>query len=496
MRDPTANVRETSPALWLGLLLVVPVALTANADADLWWHLLAGDHLLDARALPAVDDWSYTAAGRPWINHEWLPDLAIATAYRGMGQVGLLALRAGCLTLLLGAWLASIARWLPNATVAWLLVGLPWPMLALLGNLRPQTATWMFVAVMVYAIGRAADGARYAPLAIIGLVWLWANTHGGFLFGWGLGGLGLLTVAANVDGGPHPTRHRLACLLGALGVAVAPTLNPYGTDLWWYVLTEITADHPDLPEWQPPVPALAAILACTAAAPALVWAITRERMRIAPWVGLVVALVSAMQHAKMIALVFLLAIPCFAEAAAPLWRKLRALPDGPELVRALDGRLVRWAALVVLALFAGALHGGPIGQVPIGDRYPEGAVHWLAAAQAPNHGRLLVPLGWGGVALYHLHPRWTVSMDGRNTTVYAVNHVSDDTRAWREGDLDTLLEGAPTAALVPINSKVADALSANGAWRAVYEDDVAAVYLERNTELRPGEPTARDDRFP
>ena len=63
------------------LLLVAAVVLflsfgyTEMAGSDMWWHLAAGRELLQTGNLWMVDDWSYTAHGQDWLNHEWLADL-------------------------------------------------------------------------------------------------------------------------------------------------------------------------------------------------------------------------------------------------------------------------------------------------------------------------------------------------------------------------------------------------------------------------------------
>ncbi|MBP6701108.1 MAG: hypothetical protein KA135_07655, partial [Halioglobus sp.] len=44
---------------------------TEMAGADMWWHVAAGRELVQTRTLWMVDDWSFTAHGKDWLNHEW-----------------------------------------------------------------------------------------------------------------------------------------------------------------------------------------------------------------------------------------------------------------------------------------------------------------------------------------------------------------------------------------------------------------------------------------
>jgi hypothetical protein len=41
-------------------------------DPDIWWHLRNAEFLIQHHQLPRFDMYSFTVAGAPWINHEWL----------------------------------------------------------------------------------------------------------------------------------------------------------------------------------------------------------------------------------------------------------------------------------------------------------------------------------------------------------------------------------------------------------------------------------------
>src|SRR5262245_33797670 len=82
------------------LFLALAIGLTgAGADADLWGHVRFGQDLLASHRLVVPDTHSFTA-DKPWINHEWLAEVAMASVFAGLGPLGLNLLRLGCLALI------------------------------------------------------------------------------------------------------------------------------------------------------------------------------------------------------------------------------------------------------------------------------------------------------------------------------------------------------------------------------------------------------------
>jgi hypothetical protein len=67
--------------IWTLLLgsSVVYFFWTNEADNDLWGHVFFGRTILATRMIPRVDAFAYTAAGRPWVDHEWLSQVVMGT---------------------------------------------------------------------------------------------------------------------------------------------------------------------------------------------------------------------------------------------------------------------------------------------------------------------------------------------------------------------------------------------------------------------------------
>ena len=86
--DPAA---VTAGGIMFALVLFLPPILN---DSDTLWQVRAGERILDHRAIPSTDPFSFTAGGRPWLPHEWLAETFMALAFRVGGFRGIMVLAA------------------------------------------------------------------------------------------------------------------------------------------------------------------------------------------------------------------------------------------------------------------------------------------------------------------------------------------------------------------------------------------------------------------
>lgn len=177
--------------LWLGLLALAPG--TMLGDPGTLWHTVVGERILETGRLPRVDEFSFTAAGQPWIAQQWVGEIAMALLYR-MGGLDTLVLAS--VTLLAAVYASLFGRFLR--------AGAPWPAAAVLVMLaiaagsyhflpRPHLATIAFLAVLLILLTDVEAGRRDHRwlLAVPPLFVVWTNTHGG-----ALGGLATLLAVA------------------------------------------------------------------------------------------------------------------------------------------------------------------------------------------------------------------------------------------------------------------------------------------------------------
>ncbi|MDT8335852.1 MAG: hypothetical protein RQ753_09145 [Desulfurivibrionaceae bacterium] len=205
---------------------------------DTFWHIKAGTAMLDRRALLTTDIFSHTAFGKPWLAHEWLTEILMAAIHRvaGLDGVALFSLLIAAFTFWLlfrllnhfhGEGLAAF-----SVTVAALL-SLP-HLLA-----RPHIFTWLFGVTTLYILTVRRDKLYLLPL--ISLVW--ANLHGGFLFGIVLQ---VFFIAGFIlDNHPRTLtdrqewlgllgQSRKPLLILTLSILAAALLNPHGYKLFLF----------------------------------------------------------------------------------------------------------------------------------------------------------------------------------------------------------------------------------------------------------------------
>lgn len=221
------------------LLFFLPVAAAAVAlcfwkvaDPDVFWHLKAGQVMLEQRRLLTLNTFSSLFPEHPWQDNEWLFQLLLAGVYNAWGWAGVAAFKIA-VVLALGAlvYTAALARGVgpllaaSGATAA----------LAIMQHRlteRPHLFSYVFLALTVLLVSRR-DRSPRALWALPPLFVVWSNTHPEVVFG--LLYLGLVAAGEQVnalarrrtgDRQPAPRLPLLAvaCLGGTL-------VNPWGPHL-------------------------------------------------------------------------------------------------------------------------------------------------------------------------------------------------------------------------------------------------------------------------
>lgn len=226
----------------LASLLAAWVYLLSNGtidDPDIWWHLFNARYLLTHHQLPRVDMLSYTVAGQPWLNHEWLAEIPFYLAWRRWGLAGINAVQILLVEIiLLGVfWLAY--RSSRNLKASWLVSCFATLLAMVSFGPRPVLLGYAFLVVLLLLLRRFRAQGRGPLWAIPALFILWVNCHGSWVIGLAVFGIVAGAGMANlpwegvevVKWSPRQARQ----LLVTLGASVAAVfVNPFGYRLVFY----------------------------------------------------------------------------------------------------------------------------------------------------------------------------------------------------------------------------------------------------------------------
>lgn len=253
---PGGGARWWLPACALLAALICAALSWAvpRPQSDLYLALAGGRDVVEGR-LAKVDDWSFATDGRVWVHQNWLADTVIYAAERAGGETGLLVLKG----ILVAAILAAVvlaARERGAGPAAGLLAAgaavMSWPQAMIL---RANLFSLILAPLLLFILYRSRRR-RHAIWFGVLLVWIWANTHGAFVFG--LGMLGLWTImhlAAHLrhGGSGAAWRHgREAVAATVVAVALAALANPFGlANLQVPFLVRSNAVWQRLTEWRP-----------------------------------------------------------------------------------------------------------------------------------------------------------------------------------------------------------------------------------------------------
>ncbi|MGY3483158.1 hypothetical protein ACVW1C_001041 [Bradyrhizobium sp. USDA 4011] len=136
LQTDTENGISAAPARsdhlrpWLPLLFGATAYLTLVGrinsllrDADIYWHIVVGQWIMDHRAVPHVDPFSFTMRDAPWITSEWLSEVLYFAAFRLAGWPGPAVLAALSASVAFFLLTYLLLKRLPNVPVMILVSG-------------------------------------------------------------------------------------------------------------------------------------------------------------------------------------------------------------------------------------------------------------------------------------------------------------------------------------------------------------------------------------
>jgi hypothetical protein len=449
------------PSCFAVIALVV-AGLHPVDNPDSFGHLAAGRQIAALGHVPSLDTFSYfRPASQPWVNYEWLSDVALFEVFRVAGFAGLntgkLALIAAIAALMV--WLAFARAGKLGARLCALVLILAVPALRYRLSVRPHLFGLLWSAI--YWIGLLAILApdddtsmrrrRRWVIALGCAHVVWVNLHGSHLLG-----LALTIVACVASVWRPAARKPLATLLG-LELA-ASCISPYGPKIVAGAIEHVFDPRYRLivGEWQAWTPAqplwFALGIVLQALLVALAWrGLPRDAAGLFMRLAALLTLLMAARSMRFVADFLVLSAPLVAEGFAQQYTRWRARRTGPSHAsRSLQATSAWWLGLAAASGFACQLsiRLPPYAAFGLGAdtrTLPAASTAWLARERP--HARVFAAMEDGWFAMWGA-PDARVLMDGR-VPFYGPDFMIAMIRAWSSGPaLQEVITSSRTDAVI------------------------------------------------
>ena len=469
-------------AEWLAL---DPTAIT---DADIWSHLRTGEWIVRYQWVPSTDPFSSFGMGRPWVAYSWLFEVLVFGLHHVFGLVGLLVFVCIMVLGITAGLHALIRKFDPRIANAVLLTAFGLIAMAPLYTPRPWLFTILLFVIELNILIGVRHSRNYGRLYLLPLLFaLWANLHIQFVLGFSV-----LFIAAcevpifrllgklELTGGEERGLPPLRVLLVILACMVAALVNPYHFRIYGVVLDYLrqpalyslvkefaAMDFQIAPNW------FVLFLTLSAA-----FALGRQPLLRPFWILLFVAAVLvSFRSGRDVWFVVIIAVAVIS-ASRP------ETSVGKAYMPSLSQVLVIIAVLALLLLLIGKARRISEAnlQIVVARTYPDMAARFVEERGYP--GPLYNRFDWGSYLIWRL-PNLPVSIDGR-TNVHDVNRTKRSIRVWN-GMPGWASDPELSASRLVIAEKyvpLTQLLRMDSRFELVYEDEIAVVFISRNTSTK------------
>jgi hypothetical protein len=470
-RDRTFSLAGAPAWLWFGIGVYALMLAGTGAllgDSDTYWQIAVGQWILDHHAMPRVDIYSFTKAGETWTSSSWLSQVLYATSYNLAGWTGPVVLAATCIAATFALLVQILGRRIPAAyAVAIAIAALSLSMGHFLA--RPHVLVLPILLAWANGLMSASERGQAPSPWLLPLMGLWANLHGGFLFGLVLVGAFALDALWNAE---RAQQRSVALRWAAFGIGalIACCATPYG---WGSILAaRKILDLGELLhliyEWMPANFSKLSVFELTILmliAGALYGGVKLTPPRIALVLGL---LHMALAHVRNVE-IFALLLPIV--VVAPVASQFALKPAWTARTGA--SMPVMAVVMILLGCWTWLLAANTPFAPP--ERHSPAAA--VEALKAHNPKRVLNDLPFGGYLIWRQLP---VFIDGR-AELYGEAFDIAYYRAMQLKDvnqfLDILKRWDIDAVLLTPHTPAVGLLDHLGGWRRAYADDNAVLHV-------------------
>ena len=209
----------------LMIILVFVCGCYCLVNGDIWWHLRAGEYILESSSIPDTNLFTYTNPDTAWIDLHWLFQIVVAVIYKGFGTTGLIAFKS-----IVGASVFALVFLTSRQRLPGILLAICWlPFVWIYAgryHVRPEMLSHLYLAFTLYCLHRHSAGHRTWIWCLIPLQIAWVNTQGLFILEHCVLGAYAISVQCKRE-----NWHRIHAIWRVLILCSAASfINPYGID--------------------------------------------------------------------------------------------------------------------------------------------------------------------------------------------------------------------------------------------------------------------------
>ena len=468
-------------AIFLGTLLSAGVIVAYPLfDYDLYWHLANGREMVAQRHIVNSEIFSYTRAGTPFVNHEWLAQVVLFWIYQLWGGMGLNIFKV-LMTLLTTAVLYRTCRMLTAGPCIASFLTLSAVLVCINRfNARPELFSLVNLALLSYILHgyvhqRLSKRALYF-IPVIMVLWDWL--HGAVY------GVALLFAFASAENIKHwlalrrGTNYSASPRLPSLNFWIAITvvamlLNPYGL-LSYDIFIEFFRDNPlarRVGEFLPPSWETNAPFWIFLSGSAVVVAASHKRLNITHLAVLIPFAALSLRYERATAIFALVATPVLAILLPKLLDELKALRSGPQLRTALTLCAVATLAAYVIYVKLDTNKQNAFGFRVIESGLPVGSARFIQDVGLP--GNMYNPGHFGGYLAFALAPQYKIFQYNHHT-------VFGDTLRFMDHP-EELDQWHINYAIVTYANEI-QLLFPPAQWASLYHENGASLLIRRSAE--------------
>lgn len=465
------------------ILIILLTAHTPN-DNDMWWHLSSGNWMLQNKIVLIRDIFSFTKSGEIWVNAFWLGEIFFTIVYKFFGYLGL-TISASLIILLTLSFVKK------QLQIPFIFIAIPLLVSAFglspFSGVRPQLFSFLFLAILDYFLYKYKNNLNTNPIYLIILFALWANFHGGYV--WGI--LLLFAFIAgevfgrlyNFPGSLSWSKIKTISLFSFFAI-LTTLINPNGYLIWLLPFRTVEVSISGINEWASPdfhridiQPALWFIYILI-----ITVGFSKKKLSFSDMLKIFGFSFMGFVSQRSLAPFLIISAPIIGNSLYQVWTDNKVDTNFSTYNRISKNRypvlinIFNYAITLILITLSFLQIYNLSSIENISSGYPAEAVKWINKNNL--QGNLYNSYNWGGYLIYHL-PAHPVFIDGR-ADLYGDNVIGEwwqIANATNKG-IQLLDTWKINLVLLEPNWPIVEKLASSG-WKIYYKDN-QSIILGRN----------------